>query len=100
MLVRRFVVFVGLFGRAIVRALSPIHSVSVSLLCSSGKDTNLLLMIRPTFETLEFNFVRTHGECVFKESCYFLAIHPNIAKHLRLGVHGFQRLWCCSLLHN
>ena len=64
MLVRRLVVVVRIFGRAIVGTLGPTHSVSVTFLIYSGHDTNLLFIIRPPFETTGFNLVHTREECL------------------------------------
>ena len=99
MLVIRLVFIVGLFRHAVVRNIGPIHSVSVALFHSYGHETNLLFILRPPFEATAFNLIRTREEFVVKEFCYFFAMHPNITKPFRLGVHGFRQPWCCILFN-
>ena len=80
MLVRRLVVIIGLFGHAIAGTLGPIHSASVAFFCSYGHDTNIPLIIRPSFEATAFILVRTRDKFLVEEFCYFIDMHPNINK--------------------
>ena len=91
MLVRRIVFVVRLFGRTIIGTLGPIHSVSVTFFRSSGHDTNIFFIPHPPFETMEFNLIRTHEECLVEDFCYFFSMHPNTTKP--------SQLWCCRSLN-